>query len=67
MDKDDKKKMGEEKYNQFHKIKKILRLKNSESRNMAKMIEDALDGKTPESANKKPEQKKDDADSSQKE
>ena len=62
MDKDDKKKMGEEKYNQFHKIKKILKLKNSESRNMAKMIEDALDGKIPESANKKTDQKKSDSD-----
>ena len=29
MDKDDKKKMGEEKYSQFHKIKKILKLKNT--------------------------------------
>ena len=67
MDKDDKKKMGEEKYNQFHKIKKILKLKNNESKNMARLIEEVLDGKTPDATKEEPKKeessdKKDDKD-----
>jgi len=45
MDKDDKKKMGDEKYELFRKVKKILTNKSSESRKMAQTVEDILDGK----------------------
>lgn len=48
MDKDDKKKMGEEKFNTFKRIRKILQGKNAAARNMAKNVEEILDGKTPD-------------------
>jgi len=51
MDKDDKKKMGQEKYNQFKHIKKVLSRKNQESKAMALLVEQALDGKTPSANN----------------
>ena len=51
MDKDDKKKMGQEKYNQFKHIKKVLSRKNQESKHMALLIEQAMDGKTPSANN----------------
>ena len=48
MEKDDKKKMGKEKYDLFRKIKKTLDQKSGESRKMAHMIEDILEGKDTE-------------------
>ena len=45
MDKDDKKKMGDEKFNQYRRIRKVLQQKNGESKKLAQKIEDVLDGK----------------------
>ena len=56
MDKDDKKKMGEEKHNMFRRIRKVLEQKNAASKKMAENIEKALAGKKMEE--KKEEKKK---------
>ena len=44
IDKDDKKKMGDQKHATFMKIRKILEKKNEESRSMAKDLEAILEG-----------------------
>lgn len=48
MDKDDKKKMGDEKYSQYSRVKKIFAKKNQESRDLAKKIEAVLDNREPD-------------------
>ena len=48
MDKDDKKKMGDEKYSQYVRVKKIFAKKNQESRDLAKKIEAVLDNREPD-------------------
>ena len=60
MDKDDKKKMGEEKHNMFRRIRKVLEMKNEKSKKMAENIEKALAGKKIEDKkeDKKEEKKK---------
>ena len=45
IDKDDLKKMGKEKHQVFHKVKKILQGKTSKSRDMAGVLEDIISGK----------------------
>ena len=56
MDKDDKKKMGEETFNMFRRVRKKLMDKNTESKKLAQNIEDILGGKKEEE--KKKEEKK---------
>ena len=58
MDKDDKKKMGEETFNMFRRVRKKLEGKNADSKKMAQNIEDILGGKKEEE--KKKEEKKED-------
>ena len=60
MDKDDKKKMGEDKHNMFRRIRKVLEQKNAASKKMAENIEKALAGKKIEDKKeeKKEEKKK---------
>ena len=57
MDKDDKKKMGEETFNMFRRVRKKLEGKNADSKKLAQNIEDILGGKKEEE--KKKEEKKD--------
>ena len=57
MDKDDKKKMGDEKFNLFRRIRKKLEGKNAESKKLAQDIENALSNKKEDS---KEEDKKED-------
>ena len=45
MDKDDKKKMGDEKFNLYRKIRKTLQQKNKDSKKTAEVIEKVLEGK----------------------
>ena len=45
MDKDDKKKMGDEKFEQYRRIRKILYGKNSQSRKLAKKVEEVIEGR----------------------
>ena len=45
MDKDDKKKMGDEKFNLYRKIRKTLQQKNKDSKKTAEVIENVLEGK----------------------
>ena len=45
MDKDDKKKMGDTKFDQYRRIRKIFQGKNKESRTLAKKVEEVLDGR----------------------
>ena len=56
MDKDDKKKMGEETFNMFRRVRKKLEGKNAESKKLAQSIEDILGDKKKEE--KKEEKKK---------
>ena len=59
MDKDDKKKMGEDKHNMFRRIRKVLEQKNAASKKMAENIEKALAGKKiEEKKDEKKEEKK---------
>lgn len=53
MDKDDKKKMGEEKFNTFRRLRKILQGKNNTSKKMAQTIEDVLANRPTEGLVKK--------------
>ena len=45
MDKDDKKKMGDEKFNQYRRIRKVFQQKNAESKKLAQKVEDVIDNK----------------------
>ena len=58
MDKDDKKKMGDDKFNMFRRIRKKLEGKNAESKKLAQEIENVLSNKKEEP--KKEEDKKED-------
>ena len=61
MDKDDKKKMGDDKFNMFRRIRKKLEGKNAESKKLAQEIENALSNKKEEDKKEEPkkEEKKD--------
>ena len=54
MDKDDKKKMGDEKFNLFRRIRKKLEGKNAESKKLAQEIENALSNKKEEDKKEEP-------------
>ena len=54
MDKDDKKKMGDEKFNLFRRIRKKLEGKNAESKKLAQEIETALSNKKEEDKKEEP-------------
>ena len=45
LDKDDKKKMGSDAHQVFHKVKKILQGKNKKSQDMAAVLEDVMEGR----------------------
>ena len=56
MDKDDKKKMGDAKFNLFKRVRKGLMGKTSESKKLAGQVEEVLNGKKPAETNKEPKQ-----------